>query len=91
MLANGNRTANVAWARSLLAVPRHDQAPDPESPAKPDEPKLPAHPCPSCGGPMMIIETFEPGQAPAHHRQRRPPHSPRLVHGACLHAVGAVS
>ena len=21
-------------------------------------------PCPSCGGPMIIIETFEPGHAP---------------------------
>ena len=79
MLANGNRTANVARARQLLAVPRHDRAPDPESPEMSDEPKLLAHPCPSCGGPMVIIETFEPGQTPTHHRQRGPPHSPRDI------------
>jgi hypothetical protein len=72
-LANGNRAANVARARSLLAVPRHDQPPDPESPEKPDQPNLPAHPCPSCGGPMVIIETFEPGQQPRQQRSRDPP------------------
>ena len=75
-LANGNRAANVAQARHLLALPGHDQASDHESPEKPDEPNLPAQPCPSCGGPMVIIETFEPGQTPTHHRQRAPPHSP---------------
>ncbi len=31
---------------------------------KPDEPKAPEHPCPCCGGRMIIIETFERGSAP---------------------------
>jgi hypothetical protein len=79
LLANGNRAANVARARELLAMPVQDQTPDAESPAKPDEPNLPAHPCPCCGGRMVIIETFEPGQTPRHHRQRAPPHSPRDI------------
>ena len=72
-LANGNRAANVARARHLLAPPSHHQAPDPESPEKPDQPSPPAYPCPSCGGPMVIIETFEPGQQPQQQRSRDPP------------------
>ncbi len=67
-LANGNRAASLAQARELLAVPRRDQAPE-----NTDKPDLPAQPCPKCGGPMVIIETFEPGQTPTHHRQRAPP------------------
>ena len=72
-LANGNRTANVARARLLLEAPLYDHAPDTEGPAEPDEPSLPAHPCPSCGGRMVIIETFEPGQKPQQQRSRAPP------------------
>ena len=75
MLANGNRAANIARARALLAAPLQDHAPNAESPAKPDEPDQPAHPCPCCGGRMVIIEVFEPGQTPRHHPQRAPPHS----------------
>ena len=73
-LANGNRAANVARARELLAMPRRDQAPDTKDT---DEPNLPAHPCPNCGGPMVIIETFEPGGTPKNHRQRAPPDGPQ--------------
>ncbi len=72
-LANGNRAANVVRARHLLALPGHDQASDHESPEKPDAPSPPAYPCPSCGGPMVIIETFEPGQQPQQQRSRDPP------------------
>jgi hypothetical protein len=33
------------------------------------EPAQPlAHPCPCCGGRMCIIETFEAGRQPRHHR-----------------------
>jgi hypothetical protein len=67
-LANGNRAASLAQARQLLAVPRREHAPE-----NTDKPDLPDHPCPKCGGPMVIIETFEPGQTPTHHRQRAPP------------------
>ena len=72
-LANGNRTANVARARLLLAAPLYDHAPDAEGATEPDEQSLPAHPCPSCGGRMIIIETFEPGQKPQQQRSRDPP------------------
>jgi hypothetical protein len=49
-------------------VPRREQAPE-----NTDKPDLPDHPCPKCGGPMVIIETFEPGCIPKNHRQRGPP------------------
>ena len=75
MLANGNRTANVARARQLLAVPPpvvdDDQTVDQAS-----EPSCNTYPCPACGGPMVIIETFEPGATPRHPRQRAPPQRP---------------
>ena len=79
ILANGNRAANLARARALLGLPSHDQTTTSESPDRPDEPKPPDHPCPSCGGPMVIIETFEPGCTPKSHRQRGPPDGPRDI------------
>jgi hypothetical protein len=69
-LANGNRAANLALARSLLAGPGRDQIAAPETP---DEPSSHPHPCPSCGGPMVIIETFGPGQTPLTPQARDPP------------------
>ena len=32
--------------------------------AEANEPKPPAHPCPCCGGRMVIIETFQRGSSP---------------------------
>ncbi len=78
-LANGNRAANLARARVLLAVPDHDQAAAPESPDRPDEPSPHPHPCPRCGAPMVIIETFEPGSIPKSHRQRGPPDGSQVI------------
>jgi hypothetical protein len=69
-LANGNRAANLARARSLLTVPGHAQARDPE---KPEQPNPPAYPCPKCGGPMVVIETFGPAQTPLRPQARDPP------------------
>jgi len=62
LLANGNRVANLARARQLLAMPPTETKID-ESGAE-AEPQAPALPCPRCGGPMIIIETFERGQQP---------------------------
>jgi len=70
LLANGNRAANVAKARELLAVPALSKKADAEVAAKTDEPDVLAHPCPCCGGRMIIIETFERGSTP---RNRPPP------------------
>ena len=54
----------------LLAVPLIPIGAIKATATKPDEPKTPEHPCPCCGGRMIIIETFERGCQP---RYRPPP------------------
>jgi hypothetical protein len=63
LLANGNRAESLARARDLLAVvPPPKKA---EPPATDDgECRALRTPCPCCGSPMHIIETFEPGETP---------------------------
>ena len=65
-LTSQSRARNVARIRELLAPPlipiNAIKAFDPT----PEEPKPPEHPCPCCGGPMRIIETFLRGQQPRH-------------------------
>jgi len=62
LLANGNRAANVAKARELLAAkPPAASTSDGERTRDPD---ISPHPCPCCGGPMRITETFERGCKP---------------------------
>jgi Putative transposase len=64
LLANGNRAANIAHARELLAVPKpQSNAADVDSTDASDAQTL-AHPCPCCGGRMIIIETFQRGTTP---------------------------
>jgi hypothetical protein len=43
----------------------------------PEQPKAPEHPCPCCGGPMRIIETFRRGQQPSY-RASPPPQDIRI-------------
>jgi hypothetical protein len=70
LFANTSRADNIARARELLAVPK------PKSNASDsntiEEPPTLSHPCPCCGGRMIIIETFERGSAPKY----RPPPTP---------------
>jgi hypothetical protein len=61
LLANGGRAENIARARELLRVPATQSAP---AAADADEPPMLAHPCPCCGGRMIIIETFVRGATP---------------------------
>ena len=75
LLANGNRAANLARARQLLAMPA-PVADDDQTVDQASEPPASTYPCPACGGPMVIIETFEPGATPRHPRQRAPPQCP---------------
>jgi hypothetical protein len=65
LFANGNRVANIARARELLAVPSRPEEPD-ASEAGNDEARVLPRPCPCCGGHMIIIETFERGCDPKH-------------------------
>jgi hypothetical protein len=74
LFANGGRTRNIARARELLCVPTPRREPDPVADA--DQPAMLSYPCPSCGGAMIIIETFEPGHAPRRHPPRAPPQAP---------------
>jgi hypothetical protein len=65
LLASGNRAANIARARQLLAVPSRPKQPEtPE--AAVDEPRVLPRPCSCCGGRMIIIETFARGCQPKH-------------------------
>ncbi len=76
LLANGSRAANIAMARELLGVSAHPQEPEPDITTDPEGPQISAHPCPCCGGPMIIIETFQPDCTPRHKPQRAPPREP---------------
>ena len=65
LFASGARAENIARARELLAVPhRQHEAADADASADGAEPQTPSHPCPCCGGRMIIIETFERGCSP---------------------------
>ncbi|MGH7058634.1 MAG: IS91 family transposase, partial [Acetobacteraceae bacterium] len=67
LLASSKRVENIARVRELLSVPAlQNEARDPAEP-KADEPQTLAHPCPCCGGRMIIIETFERGHTPRTH------------------------
>jgi hypothetical protein len=62
LLANGGRAENLAQARQLLnAEPQQHEI---DLTAETEEPPGPAFSCPCCGGPMIVIETFEPGCPP---------------------------
>ena len=69
LFANGQRAANIARARELLAVPPPVVEPEVEKAAAPDEPRVLPTPCPCCGGRMHVIEVFARGSEPRH----RPP------------------
>jgi len=64
LFANGNRAANIARARELLAVPPRMTEPETDAPSEPDQPRVLPQPCPCCGGRMIIIEVFERGCSP---------------------------
>ena len=64
LLASGTRADNIARARRLLDVAAaQPQAGDTDH-AEATEPKPLSHPCPCCGGRMIVIETFQPGSSP---------------------------
>jgi hypothetical protein len=61
LLANGTRADNTAKARRLLDVPAEQHQAGDDRRAKDAEL---SHPCPCCGGRMVIIETFQRGASP---------------------------
>ena len=62
LFASASRAANIARARALLSVPKPQDQPADSAPN--DQPL--SHPCPCCGGRMIIIEVFERGATPRH-------------------------
>jgi hypothetical protein len=67
LFANGGRADNIAQARRLLNVKAAHVEPGEAGGTGEAEPQALSHPCPCCGGRMIIIETFERGCAPRHH------------------------
>ncbi len=73
LFANGGRADNLARARKLLrAKPTQDAENSGDQENKAHDAAAPP-PCPACGGPMILIETFAPGQHPHRPRPRAPP------------------
>lgn len=67
LFASAARADNVARARQLLAAPAPQRRSDDAQATAPDEPPTLSHPCPCCGGRMLIIESFERGCSPRFH------------------------
>jgi hypothetical protein len=62
LLASSNRTETIEAVRKLFNL----TPPAAEATSDTDPPQPLAHPCPCCGGRMIIIETFEAGCQPRH-------------------------
>jgi hypothetical protein len=56
LFASAGRADNIARARELLNLPKPQS--NPADADTTDQSPIPAHPCPCCGGRMIIIETF---------------------------------
>jgi hypothetical protein len=67
LFASSKRVENIARVQELLNVPApQTEARDAAAPDA-DQPPALSHPCPCCGGRMIIIETFERGCTPRTH------------------------
>jgi hypothetical protein len=68
LFAGSNRAETIEHVRKLLncAPPAADASAKAQQTDETDPPQPLAHPCPCCGGRMVVIETFEPGRQPRH-------------------------
>jgi len=64
LFASSKRAENIARARQLLAVPKPQSKNATPDAADNNEPQTLSHPCPCCGGRMIVIEIFERGCSP---------------------------
>lgn len=71
LFANSCRADNIAQARRLLSMARPVSTTRDIDSIEAAAPQAPSHPCPCCGGPMIIIEIFARGCSPHH-----PPSAP---------------
>jgi hypothetical protein len=72
-LANGTRADNIAKVRALLFVAPPTKEPEDSKTAPADHACALPHPCPCCGGRLLIIEFFQPGCEPKHRPSSTPP------------------
>jgi hypothetical protein len=75
LLASGTRADKIARVRRLLNAPVIQPEVGDDSRTEADEPKPISHPCPCCGGRMVIIETFQRGASPRY----RPAAAPAVI------------
>ena len=80
LLASTTRAENIARARELLAVPMLPIEAINAASTNANEPQTPEHPCPCCGGRMIIIETFQRAAARPNTDRRRHPQSGSTPH-----------
>jgi hypothetical protein len=70
LASSGAKADTIARARELIAAATPPQPPRPtkqdQAPADAGATDKPVHPCPCCGGRMVIIEMFEAGSTPRH-------------------------
>jgi hypothetical protein len=66
LLARPSCADNIARARELLAVTMPQDHNAEAEAVNPNEPPIPSHPCPCCGGRMITIETFARCSTPRH-------------------------
>ena len=64
LLASTTRAENIARVRDLLAVPLIPIDAIKDASTEAAEPQTPEHPCPCCGGRMIIIEVFARNSSP---------------------------
>jgi hypothetical protein len=67
LFASAKRVENITQARKLLNAPAPQNQANDAAAADADEPRTLSHPCPCCGGRMIIIETFERTCSPRTH------------------------
>ena len=66
LFANGGRADNIVRARQLLNVQTARVEPGDTGGTGEAEPQTLSHPCPCCGGRMIVIEIFACGETPRH-------------------------
>ena len=64
LFASSKRVENIMRARQLLNVPVPQTEDRDATCTDTNEPRTLSHPCPCCGGRMIVIETFERGSTP---------------------------
>jgi hypothetical protein len=80
LFANGNRAANLARARELPhGAPPATASQTVKTATDAGETRAEPHPCPCCGGRMVVIEVFARSCGPKHQPQRAPPLGSRVI------------